>query len=172
MNESRIIKEYDDEFFICIRKSNIIDTIDDYIILDVEISEFRKSKSLYYSSLKRIRKAGMYVKNTVDNVFIPCLQCKDCYTPIDNFSSCLVCNLDFTKSSFFIPLYYLVPSIEYNILKSIYLLGLTEEFYRDQRTNVCNPFKQELLEIVYHPDNIEKLLKVHSIDWWDLDKYI
>jgi len=171
MSYCKIIRESKEDFFICVIKSNIIDNCNDYIILNVEISEFRKDTTLYYSSLKRVRKAGIYITE-VDNVFIACLECKDCYTPIDNFLMCNACNLDFKTSSFFMPLHYLIPSCEYNIIKSTYMLGLSEEFYRDQRTNVCNPFKQELLEIVLHPDNIENLLKRYNIHWWDLDAYI
>ena len=49
---------------------------------------------------------------------------------------------------------------------------MLEEYYRDQRINVCQPFKEELLQLVLHPDNIEKMLKIHRLHWWDLDKYI
>ena len=174
MGQTTIIENTGSEFFLRSYISNSINIGDSYSMVDVEIREFRKDTQIYYSSLKRLRKAGVYIDNNIDIIFEPYLQCENCYTQIDNFNMCLLCSLDFTRkdNNFFLPLYYLIPLEYYNIIKSKYKLGLYEEFYRDQRTNVCTPFKQELLEYVMHPDKIEKLLKVYKIHWRDLDNYI
>lgn len=171
MSNNRIIKETADEFYLYDTKTHLVDTVDFYNIVDVEISEFRKDKSLYYSSLQKVRKAGIYFPNT-DTVLSEYLQCAYCFNLLENSSCPHKCSVDSSVNKYFLPLYYFISYLDYTNIKNTYKLGLLEEYYRDQRINVCKPFKEELLQVVLHPDNIEKMLKIHSIHWWDLDKYI
>ena len=167
MYDTTIIRETLDEFYFYGVKTHLITVVDMYSIVDVEISEFRKDTSLYYSSYQKVRKAGVYF-SSISDTCTKYLQCALCFSTLEDRLCPNKCKVE----KYFLPLSYFISYLDYCNIKNTYKLGLLEEYYRDQRINVCQPFKDELLKLVLHPDNIEKKLKIHRLHWWDLDKYI
>ena len=144
-----------------------------FYLFEIKEYEYRKSDMLYYSRIITYRVMGILQKNmSLYSLFFP-YDCSQCFNRMTNLQVCDNCNKHYDEDdAYFINVNQLFSSNEYNRLKEKFDLGFKSEIYRDQRTSMSIPMKQEIVEKALHPDRIEKILLLTNDDWMNLEDYI
>ena len=142
------------------------------VLIELEKREYRKCEFFYYSSLIKYRLLGILFNNNF-HMLKKYMNCTNCFEKIDSYNKCIHCNIEFNSlnTPFFLNSIYYTNLTTHNEYKKLYKLNHIEEIYRDQRTNLSNPFKQEIYEKALHPDKIQRILDITN-DLENLENYI
>ena len=147
--------------------------ISDMFLVNIVITEHRKDKSMFYSKNSMYKQMG-YIFNNSFHLLKNYMKCINCYANYENDIKCNYCNYKYSenKNCFFLNCRNILPSYDYNILKSLYDLDYVYNYYYDQRHKMSTIMKQEIYAISLHPDRIEKILLLTNDSWINLDDYI
>ena len=171
-SDETIIIESRTDFYLQCFKHKILGKYHNLDLIEIQENEFRRESSIYYSRIIRYRLLGYLLPNEehgLSNYFL----CTSCFQRIESAEECSVCEINFSekKTPFFLNYSYFTDDTTYKEYKKIYKLGIIEEYIRDQRTNLSNPLKEEIIMESMHPRRIQRVLDLTD-DLENLEDYI
>jgi hypothetical protein len=150
----------------------ILNSVNSYILIEVQENEYRRSMPIYFSRVIKYKKLG-YLLEKNPRAMLDYLLSTCCFNRIDNYDKCNLCNKKFSeKYPFFLNCNIFLSYRNYDKLAKRYNLGVHEEIYRDQRTSLSNPEKQEIITMALSPERIMKILEVAKDTYLNINKYI
>lgn len=162
----------DNEFKTKAITFKILKEVNNMSLIEVTHYEYRKSDSIYFSRILKSNLLGYLLDTNPFN--IPnYLVTTCCFNKMEHENICPHCNSTYPeKNKFFLNCNIFLSYTYYTKLTKKYNLGITEEFYRDQRLSLSKLEKDEILSVALSPFRIKKILEVANDSWTNIDKYI
>lgn len=150
----------------------ILNSVNSYKLIEIQENEYRKSTPIYYSRVLKYKKLG-YLLEKNPHAMIDYLVSTCCFNRIDNYDKCSTCNKKFSEQyPFFLNCNIFLSYKNFSKLAKRYNLGVHEEIYRDQKSSLSNPEKEEIIAMALSPERIKRILEVAKDSYLNINKYI